>query len=123
MCQSAFASCRSFAYLFVCLLFFGCSRSEHRQVLSFAALEKSAPFKGTVDSIQFVETPDINLHPQKQCLIGVEKENSEKLFLGDGFGSEVERTVAFGNTLVVGKTYDFPQAWLDFKQKTLPPTK
>jgi hypothetical protein len=115
-----FLNRRIILFAMYAVLIFGCRHKERRPILSFAALEKSPPFTATIDALQFVDTADVNLRSEQACLIGIQEQDGKKYFLGDGFGSETKQTLAFGHTLEIGKRYDFPKAWLDFKEKSSP---
>jgi hypothetical protein len=104
------------------LLFFfvdACRVHETRKALFFRDLEQTPTFLATVDKLEFVNMPDpiSTNEPTKlidACIIGIRTASGEKLCLGS-FNFEAQETGSFGRTLQLGKTYEFPKTWLDYK--------
>jgi len=110
--------------LCLCIVFLsGCHRHESRRVIAFSDLEKLPSFTATVDVLRFEDMPDAYLHVREVCFIGVRKSNGEKLFIGDSMGPEAKQTAAFGHTLKLGASYEFPSLWLAYNGSASSPPK
>lgn len=104
--------------LCLCIFFVtGCHAHERRRVISLVDLKRSPNFVATVDMLRFFPSVDAYNKPIEECILGIRKQSGEELCIGDVIGPEAKETADFGHTLQVGRTYEFPKAWLEFKQK------
>jgi len=103
--------------LYLCCLFvIGCRAHDNRRVIFLADLEHYSSFVATVDKIQFIEVPDDQNKFHEECILGIRKENGEKFSIGYSWGLEAKETDAFGHSLQIGKSYEFPKVWIEFKR-------
>lgn len=91
-----------------------CSGCEERYVeVPIAQLEQRRPFRAVVERV-YVE--DFGKLPSGMVVvIGLKTDAGERISLGgERAGDDL---VSFARTLEKGNTYEFPTAWLDYRQK------
>ena len=80
--------------------------------MPIADFERQQPFRTVVESIYIEEFKSIPSGPV--VTIGLKKQDGKRISIGGlKTNAEVE---GFARTLEKGKEYEFPKAWLDYRQ-------
>lgn len=97
-----------------CVIFLSGCRDK-RRVISFGDLEKLPTFVATVDMLHSGNTANTNVD-DIYIVIGVRTQSGERLSIGN-FATERESISGLARTLQQGKSYEFPQVWLEYKSR------